>query len=378
MKNCNDAISNYNNARICFEKALVDYLYSFMGLITHLQVLFIFHNINQKFKEIKMKKVCLFVSILILVFGCQNPTETDNFNPENMEISNDAVKGTKQDYGTVTGEIGPGSSYLLAKPENWNGNLVLYTHGYVEPEYPIQLPEIVPIRDFLLMQGFGVAYSSYSENGWAIKDALVRTRQLIGLFNSNFGKPTHTYIIGNSIGGLVAVMFAEKNPNLIDGVLSICSPLGGSKKQIDQVLNVRVLFDYYFPYIIPGTPVNIPEDLNLPEVFGNITIALVTNIPSAIELASVDQADISYANINELIESIVLSIAYDLIGMEDLLNRAHDQLMVDNSNTIYTINGTPIPYLNDPETGVTRYEATNAGIAILIPGFLSGLVYKFG
>ena len=69
-------------------------------------------------------------------------------------------------------------------PEAWNGRLVLYAHGFVDPEAPIALPDVAPadvapwvveLRERLLRAGYAVAYSSYAENGWAVKDGAERT-----------------------------------------------------------------------------------------------------------------------------------------------------------------------------------------------------------
>ena len=98
----------------------------------------------------------------------------------------------------VEGEIGPGARYELFLPEGWNGDLVLYAHGYRNPAAPIALPGgafLDALRDNLLALGYGVAWSSFSENGYAVKDGVTRTRQLRGLFASNFGRPNSTYVI---------------------------------------------------------------------------------------------------------------------------------------------------------------------------------------
>ena len=49
----------------------------------------------------------------------------------------------------------------------------------------------------MLGMGYAVALSSYSENGWAVKDAVIRTRQLIGIFTSKAGNPENVYVMGH-------------------------------------------------------------------------------------------------------------------------------------------------------------------------------------
>src|SRR5205085_2467058 len=71
-----------------------------------------------------------------------------------------------------TGTTGPGSEYAIYVPVQWNGDVVFYAHGIVDAAAPVTLPSssIDELRDSLGVMGFAVAYSSYSENGWAVKD----------------------------------------------------------------------------------------------------------------------------------------------------------------------------------------------------------------
>src|SRR3989441_9357359 len=113
----------------------------------------------------------------------------------------------------ATGVIN-GAAYAMFVPPAWNGRLILYAHGFVDPDAPIALPDAAPadvapwvvqLRETLLGAGYAVAYSSYAENGWAVKDGAARTHELRDLFSSRFGAPTHVYVMGRSLGGLITV-----------------------------------------------------------------------------------------------------------------------------------------------------------------------------
>src|SRR4029077_3317205 len=101
------------------------------------------------------------------------------------------------------GVVGRGASYLRDRPANWNGDLVVYAHGYTNPAAAVALPNIAPLEQGLLAQGYGVAYSSFSENGYAVAEAVRQTHQLRGLFASRFGQPRRTFLIGVSLGGII-------------------------------------------------------------------------------------------------------------------------------------------------------------------------------
>ena len=82
----------------------------------------------------------------------------------------------------VEGQTGDGSSYGLAMPGAWNGDLVVYAHGIVDPGAPLALPSsqdgFTALRGLLLDRGYALAYSSFSENGYSLKSAIQRTHQL--------------------------------------------------------------------------------------------------------------------------------------------------------------------------------------------------------
>jgi pimeloyl-ACP methyl ester carboxylesterase len=82
-----------------------------------------------------------------------------------------------------------------------------------------------------------VAVSSFSANGWVIKDGAQRTHQLLGLFTSKFGRPETVYLAGASMGGLIAVKLAETYPDA--GALAACAASGGSQQLFDYQTHAR-------------------------------------------------------------------------------------------------------------------------------------------
>jgi pimeloyl-ACP methyl ester carboxylesterase len=263
-----------------------------------------------------------------------------------------------------------GAQYAMFVPANWNGRLVLYAHGFVDPAYPIALPDVLPpdvaswvieLRETLLGAGYAVAYSSYSENGWAVKDGYERTHELRNDFISRFGKPNQVYIMGRSLGALITLLIAEKFPDYYDGALALCGPVGGGLVQTDYIGHVRVLFDYYFPGVIPGDAVNVPPldySSGSPQV-NAIVRAILANLPAAQALAAVDQIDLPYINVNELITSIVRPLGYNIRGTNDLLARTGGESPFGNLKTKYTVQGNVV---TDLKRGVERFKADWGGI----------------
>ncbi len=104
-----------------------------------------------------------------------------------------AMAGSAVAQEHVVGQTGPGALYALDMPAAWNGDLVVYAHGIVDPVLPVALPSaqdnFTSVRDALLARGFAVASSSFSGNGFILKDAAQRTHQLTGLFTARFSPP---------------------------------------------------------------------------------------------------------------------------------------------------------------------------------------------
>ncbi|WP_349826816.1 alpha/beta hydrolase family protein [Brevibacterium litoralis] len=118
-----------------------------------------------------------------------------------------------------------GAGYRIEVPENWNGTLVLYAHGY-RGNVPRLTVDAPPNRQDLLDRGYAWAASSYSTNGYDVGTAVKDTRALQRLFDREVAKPDRTYVMGVSMGGHVTGVYAEKYHSKVDGALPFCGALG--------------------------------------------------------------------------------------------------------------------------------------------------------
>jgi len=208
-----------------------------------------------------------------------------------------------------------GAMFALYMPDSWNGDLVLYSHGYVGPQGEPDLPAFAssPLGQEILALGYGLACTSRSEAGFAILDGIRRTRQARNLWIAAFAKPDKVYMIGWSLGGIITVALAEKNPGLFDGALPICAPVGGMQMEVDWLANVRINFDYFFPGVIPGDVFNVPEGLDWDyEVQPAIVTAVLSDFDSAMEMCEVDQVDIRSTAPSEVLFSIVYPLSFNV------------------------------------------------------------------
>ena len=163
-----------------------------------------------------------------------------------------------------------GAKYRICLPDSvsWNRQLVVYAHGYVSPDRPVAIPEDhlklpdgVSLPDSFTTFGYAFAVTSYRVNGLAILEGQEDLKELTDIFIRLHGKPTNIFLGGVSEGGLIAALSAEKFPGTYDAAIAACGPIGSFGAQINYLADVRNLFDFYFPALLPGTVVNVPAEL---------------------------------------------------------------------------------------------------------------------
>jgi len=152
---------------------------------------------------------------------------------------------------TELGEIN-GAAFRIDVPDNWNGGLVLYCHGYSARPATYKEGPPSPMAKTFLDRGFAVAQSGYAAGGWAVAEALTDTESLRRYFVTKYGPPKETWVTGHSMGGLITVAILEKYPTIYSGGLPLCGVLDGAYRFFQSVFASAVLFDYYFPGLLPS------------------------------------------------------------------------------------------------------------------------------
>lgn len=130
-----------------------------------------------------------------------------------------------------TGTMEDGSTYRIEVPPNWNGTLVLYSHGYVTPgssNLAQDAPDAVT-GAFLLGQGYALAGSSYSQTGWAVQQAFTDQIAVLGIFDDIVKMhPQRTIAWGDSLGGMITAGLIQLYPHTFTAALSMSGVLGGA------------------------------------------------------------------------------------------------------------------------------------------------------
>jgi pimeloyl-ACP methyl ester carboxylesterase len=111
-------------------------------------------------------------------------------------------------------------------PADWNGTLLLYSHGYWPAAFPpqgIALTNSADTEAWLLDHGFALAGSSFrGVTGYQVAQGQEDQLALLDWFESTIGDPDVTIATGQSLGASIAVQLAERNPDRFDGVAAVC------------------------------------------------------------------------------------------------------------------------------------------------------------
>jgi len=134
----------------------------------------------------------------------------------------DALPGAKVHFGRYDGGL-----YRIEIPDNWNGDLVLFAHGFVSnagSNGSMLRVGVHRFREHLVKEGYAWAASSYRCNGYVPGQGLLDTIALVDLFKqSNGGRaPTRTYLTGESMGGHITLLGMQEFPTMFAGGLAMC------------------------------------------------------------------------------------------------------------------------------------------------------------
>lgn len=313
------------------------------------------------------QRILVLSSVLILVIGltqCSKLPTEPKVQPNEPEITglHDSRLPGSQALATVTTSTCEDGTYLnpisntvshyrICKPDpwptSWNGDLVVYAHGYVAPHEPVGIPEdqlTLPdgtsIPELINQLGYAFVTTSYYSNGLVESEpGIADLIELVEIFKAMLPENVqlgHVYLIGVSEGGLIATLAVEQQSEVFSGGLAICGPIGNFRKQINYFGDFRVVFDYFFPGVLPESPISIPQEVidNWELVYKQLIINEITSNPHATEqLLRVTRAAIDPNN-PDLVEDILGILWYNISATNDVITKLGGQPF-DNRRRLY-------------------------------------------
>jgi len=244
------------------------------------------------------------------------------------------------------------AKFRIDVPDNWNHGLVVYCHGYNPEPGAFKEKALDPWLATFVKAGYAVAQSGYSAGGWAVEQAVVDTEVLRQYFIEKYGKPSETYVTGESMGGLLTVLMTEKYPDTYDAGLALCGAIGAAPSFMQRAFDERVVFDYYFPGLLPS-PAKVPPSYEMSDKFVKKVLQTLNSRPSA---AAVVRHYTDVHSNKELADGIVF-LTYIL---KDLEQRSGGNPF-DNRNTIYV----GLPNSDTVNDRIARYEADRGALTYL-------------
>ncbi|HEV8702957.1 MAG TPA: hypothetical protein VGV60_16930 [Candidatus Polarisedimenticolia bacterium] len=257
-----------------------------------------------------------------------------------------------------------GAIYRICMPQTWNGDLVIYAHGYVGfnepvgiPEDQLQLPDGTSVPELVNSIGFAFATTSYATNGLAVVQGIDDVVDLVSLFATAHGRARRVFLVGPSEGGLVTALAVERRPDVFAGGLSACGPIGDFRGQLNYDGDFRVVFDYFFPGVLPGSAVDVPAPV-IDDFFAvyepAIRAAVVANPDAARQLLAVTRASVDPAD-PATVEETILGLAwYVVFGTNDVRAK---------------LGGQPFGNMFRTYRGSDDDAALNRGVARFLPEF---------
>jgi hypothetical protein len=244
--------------------------------------------------------------------------------------------GKSVSYQKCTGTDWQGAKYEIRMPSKFNGMLYLYNHGirgnHNMPKIPIIRPngyvvdmsvEIAPgrtaadqefIAQELLKQGYALAASGISTQGWSVPEAVNNNLELIIEAREKFPKINKIVSWGDSLGGAISQSLSEKY-DVIDAAANL-HMAGSANSQFTYANDFLWLFKTFFDPTIKGNGYS-SGDAGKAEYFGDITKVLTAfgTIQAAIAADPIAPKWPASSKVPDTMKAIPVRSAVLLIGL---------------------------------------------------------------
>jgi len=226
----------------------------------------------------------------------------------------------------IAGSTEGGAFYRVVVPDHWNGDLVIWNHGFsLAPPAPVS--DLGPLADLQLYEGYAVAASSYQQAGWSLFKTKNDLQNLVGVFKVNFGTPKRVFLTGGSLGGLVTVAAIEEaHIGNVVGAFPFCGAVAGSRNW-DAALDLRLVYDAVCDGIpgaaIPGGAEGLPPHASFTQTDLGLAVNACTGILAPPAFRTTGQNERRQKILDTLLipENFLLTdMGYATFGMSDLVH----------------------------------------------------------
>ena len=213
----------------------------------------------------RLKSSALAVAVSTLLVACGSGSDGDTASTPNRPVETRAqdsrtftpAEASATTFAAMAADAGDvvdmsttsrwagvldGAAYRIEVPENWNGKLVMYAHGYrgTGASLTVSNPSI---RRHLIQNGYAWAASSYSSNYYDVRTGVEDTNKLALQFTRiaaanarQLPEPSRIYITGHSMGGHVTgaaideeAWTTARNRVRYHGAVPMCGVMGDTE-----------------------------------------------------------------------------------------------------------------------------------------------------
>lgn len=246
-----------------------------------------------------------------------------------------------------------GASFRILMPAQWNGSLVLWCDGYTPEPILFQAEQRRSrLAVALVERGYAFAESGYSRGGIAVDAAVRDIDALRKYFRKKYRRTAAVYVLGESMGGLIALRLMEAFPHAYKAGLSFCGLLTTPSDYVRRAFDLLTLFGYFHPGILPP-PGEVPPDFRpTEERMRSVVRALEANPDATAVLRN-------HSGVHDLPE-----LGQILVFHTDLLRDVRSKCggnPIGNESTLYVV-GAGVERIN---AGVRRVSAAPGAAACL-------------
>ena len=227
----------------------------------------------------RFRSAFLISAVALGVLGTAPVVSASSVPTATTAAAGPAVAAVAPAVTAYTGSLPNGTTWKADIPANWNGTLVLYSHGYL-PSF-IGAPNVASdapdpqTAAALLAAGYGLTGSSYAAAGWALNTAPRDQLDTLAATVAAIGRRPHRVLaLGTSMGGLVTAKLAEIGRGRIDGALATCGIVAGGAALENYQLDAEFAISRL---LAPGQDIKLAGYANVNEAFAT-TSALVAAV----------------------------------------------------------------------------------------------------
>jgi pimeloyl-ACP methyl ester carboxylesterase len=234
-----------------------------------------------------------------------------------------------------TGAI-QGAAYKIVFPQKWEHKLVMFAHGYEFMGAPsaIKQDRFNTLIQPFLERGFAVAASAYGHQGFAMPQGVDDTENLRRHFFKKYGKPDTCIMVGQSMGGGVAMAIMENFDKKYQGALGLCSFSSRPYLQCRKEFEIYAVFNVLFPGVVASLSnvmdIRIPYKAINPREIGSRSKAIRDGFMKDSLLAT------QFAKHFDLkLSDLAMSLLFNENVLRDVAQKSGGNPF-DNTNTVYS------------------------------------------